>query len=136
PRLSGFWIGMTTPIPRGLAMPLAASMPEDAVAREHDIAAPVPDPPGGLTPYPEACRRAVGRQLSGDLAHTWDADGTTTADPADPLPSDPQWAGHTVYADVREREGAAPPSAVWRVIEGIGGSNGWYSAPLLWRVRG
>lgn len=136
PRLSGFWIGMTTPIPRGLAMPLAASMSEDAVAREHDIAALVPDPPGGLTPYPEACRRAVGRQLSGDVAHTWDDDVTTTADPADPLPSDPQWAGHTVYTDVREREGAAPPSAVWRVIEGIGGSNGWYSAPLLWRVRG
>src|SRR5690625_5277657 len=136
PRLSGFWIGMTTPIPRGLAMPLAASMAEDAVAREHDIAALVPDPPGGLTPYPEACRRAVGRQLSRDVAHPWDDDVTTTADPADPLPSDPQWAGHTVYTDVREREGAAPPSAVWRVIEGIGGSNGWYSAPLLWRVRG
>ena len=26
PRLSGFWITMTTPIPRGIAMPLAASM--------------------------------------------------------------------------------------------------------------
>ncbi|QDB78581.1 SDR family oxidoreductase [Georgenia sp. 311] len=136
PRLSGFWIGFTTPIPRGLAMPLAASMAEDAVARDHDVAALVPDPPGGLTSYRDACRLALGRQLSGQVTATWDDDVTAGADPADPLPSDPEWAGHTVYTDVRERDGAAPPEAVWRVIEGIGGENGWYSAPLLWRIRG
>ncbi|HLT84452.1 MAG TPA: SDR family oxidoreductase [Phototrophicaceae bacterium] len=136
PRLSGFWIGLTTPIPRGLAMPLAASMAEDAVAREHGIADVVPDPPGGLTSYRDACRLALGRQLSGDVTATWDDDVTAGADPADPLPSDPNWAGHTVYTDVRERDGAAPPEAVWRVVEGIGGENGWYSPHLLWRVRG
>ena len=26
--------------------------------------------------------------------------------------------------------------ALWRVIEGIGGENGWYSFPLAWAVRG
>jgi hypothetical protein len=31
---------------------------------------------------------------------------------------------------------AAPPPAVWRVIEGIGGEAGWYSFPLAWSVRG
>jgi hypothetical protein len=25
---------------------------------------------------------------------------------------------------------------VWRVVEGIGGENGWYSFPLAWTVRG
>ena len=30
----------------------------------------------------------------------------------------------------------APPEALWRVIEGIGGENGWYSFPLAWSVRG
>ena len=29
-----------------------------------------------------------------------------------------------------------PPAQLWRVIEGIGGENGWYSSPLLWAIRG
>ncbi|WP_324652500.1 SDR family oxidoreductase [Georgenia sp. H159] len=136
PRLSGFWIGMTTPIPRGLAMPLAASMAEDAVTQDHAVSTLIPDPPDGLTSYRDACRRAIGQQVSGRVAHTWDSDVLETSDPADPLPSDPDWAGHTVYTDVREQDGRASPAAVWRVVEGIGGDNGWYSASFLWRVRG
>lgn len=136
PRLSGFWIGMTTPIPRGLAMPLAASMAEDAVARDHRIARLVPDPPGGLTSYREACRLAIDRQVSGAVTSSWDDDVAAAAGPADPLPSDPSWAGHTVHTDVRERDGRADPAAVWEVIEGIGGTNGWYSTPVLWWARG
>ena len=31
---------------------------------------------------------------------------------------------------------AAPAPALWRVIEGVGGQNGWYSFPLAWSVRG
>jgi hypothetical protein len=30
----------------------------------------------------------------------------------------------------------AEPTALWRVIEGIGGENGWYSFPLAWAARG
>jgi Protein of unknown function (DUF2867) len=30
----------------------------------------------------------------------------------------------------------ASREALWRVIEGIGGDQGWYSFPLAWRVRG
>ncbi|QCU77668.1 SDR family oxidoreductase [Citricoccus sp. SGAir0253] len=135
-RLSGFWISMVTPIPRGIAMPLAASMAEDAVTEEHDITALVPDPPGGLTSYREACRRAIARQFSGTLESTWDDDVLAARDPADPLPSDPEWAGHTVFTDVRQRDGDASPEAVWRAIESIGGTTGWYSTPALWRIRG
>jgi uncharacterized protein YbjT (DUF2867 family)/uncharacterized protein YndB with AHSA1/START domain len=136
--LSGFWIGMVTPIPRGIAMPLAASMAEDAVTEEHDVADIIPDPPGGLTGFREACRRAIERQRTGTVDRTWDDDVLTAMahDPAEPLPSDPEWAGHTVYTDVREREGQVPPDAVWEVVESIGGRNGWYSAPTMWRIRG
>ncbi|MDO5662840.1 MAG: DUF2867 domain-containing protein, partial [Brachybacterium sp.] len=28
------------------------------------------------------------------------------------------------------------PADVWPVIESIGGNNGWYSTPWLWRIRG
>ncbi|WP_277245529.1 SDR family oxidoreductase [Micrococcus terreus] len=135
-RLSGFWIGMVTPIPSGIALPLAASLAEDAVTHGHEVAEVIPDPPGGLTPYREACRRAIEKQTSGEVSTTWDHDVLTSADPADPLPSDPDWAGHTVFTDVREHDGGASPEAVWRVIEGIGGQNGWYSPGLMWRLRG
>lgn len=57
-------------------------------------------------------------------------------DPADPLPSDPEWSGHTVFTDERQRTGDAPPEAVWQVIETIGGERGWNSAAALWKIRG
>ncbi|MGA6227658.1 DUF2867 domain-containing protein, partial [Streptomyces umbrinus] len=46
------------------------------------------------------------------------------------------WAGGSLYTDRRELKVDAPPEALWRVIEGIGGDNGWYSFPLAWAVRG
>jgi hypothetical protein len=56
--------------------------------------------------------------------------------PSDPLPTDPGWAGGSLYTDDRELAVDAPRAALWRVIEGIGGEHGWYSFPLAWRVRG
>jgi hypothetical protein len=55
---------------------------------------------------------------------------------SDSLPTDPNWAGGSLYTDERTREVAAPRDATWRVVEGIGGENGWYSFPLAWAVRG
>jgi hypothetical protein len=55
---------------------------------------------------------------------------------ADPLPTDPQWAGGSVYLDERERSCRADPDALWSVVTGIGGERGWYSFPLAWTVRG
>ena len=56
--------------------------------------------------------------------------------PSDALPNDPDWAGRTVYTDERTAHTTASAEQLWRVIEGIGGQNGWYSSPLLWAVRG
>ncbi|UCM89227.1 SDR family oxidoreductase [Streptomyces marincola] len=55
---------------------------------------------------------------------------------AGPLPSDPAWAGGSLYTDRRERAVDTSPEALWRVVEGIGGENGWYSSPVAWAVRG
>lgn len=138
-RLSGIWISLVTPIPRSITMPLAASLAHDAVTQEHDIAQVIPDPPEGLTGYREACQRAIAWQRASATEQTWDDDvqALTSVDPAEPLPSDPEWAGHTVFTDDRVRESDdVSPEAVWQVVETIGGSNGWYSASALWRIRG
>ena len=56
--------------------------------------------------------------------------------PSDPLPTDPDWAGGSLYTDERDRAVRADPADLWRVVEGIGGEHGWYSFPLAWAVRG
>lgn len=56
--------------------------------------------------------------------------------PADPLPSDPNWAGRAVYTDERTAHSTAPVTDLWHVVITIGGDNGWYSTPILWAIRG
>ena len=135
PWLASQWVNLVTPIPRALAVPIIESLQYDCVAREHDIDAVIPPPEGGLTGYRRAVRLALARMRDGDVETTWRNSDIAGA-PSDPLPSDPDWAGHAVYTDLRERLSDAPPQDVWRVIEGIGGERGWYSFPLAWALRG
>ncbi|MFJ8650205.1 SDR family oxidoreductase [Streptomyces sp. NPDC093546] len=135
PRLSSLWIGLVTPVPPGIARPLAESLRHEVVCREHDIAAHVPDPPG----HPIGCDRALALALrrvrEARVTTRWSSASVPGA-PSDPLPTDPDWSGGSLYTDRRARWVDASPDSLWRVIEGIGGENGWYSFPLAWAVRG
>ena len=132
PKLAGMWVALTTPIPLSMAMPLVQSLQHDAVSDEHDIDQYIPQPDGGLTGYRTAVALALGKERDGQVETTWANAGAAS----DPLPSDPEWAGHKVYIDERTFHGDVDPAKVWTVIEGIGGRNGWYSLPLAWQVRG
>jgi hypothetical protein len=132
PRLAGLWVALVTPIPLSMALPLVESLQHDAVSREHGIDSYVPLPEGGLTGYRRAVALALGKERDGQVETTWASAGAD----ADPLPSDPDWAGHRVYVDERTYSSPVDPAHVWTIIEGIGGRNGWYSLPLAWRVRG
>ncbi|WP_416902626.1 SDR family oxidoreductase [Micromonospora echinospora] len=135
PSLSSHWVGLVTPVPNRIARPLVESLVHEAVAREHDIARYVPDPPGGLTGFDDAVRLALARVRDAEVETRWSTASGPDA-PAEPLPSDPQWSGGSVYTDLRSRRVAAPPDALWQVVEGVGGDHGWYSFPLAWSVRG
>lgn len=132
PKLAGMWVALTTPIPLSMAFPLVQSLQHDAVSSEHDIDRYIPQPDGGLTPYRTAVALALGKERDGQVETTWANAGVAS----DPLPSDPDWSGHTVYIDERTFHGDVDPEHVWTIIEGIGGRNGWYSLPLAWQVRG
>lgn len=134
-RLSSLWVGLVTPVPAALARPLAESLRHEVVVAEHDIAEFVPDPAAGLTGFDEAVRLAIRRVREADVATRWSSASVPGA-PSDPLPTDPEWAGGSLYVDERTRPVDAPAGALWRVIEGIGGANGWYSLPLAWQARG
>ncbi|OKI71431.1 SDR family oxidoreductase [Streptomyces sp. MJM1172] len=135
PRLSSHWIGLVTPVPRALARPLAESLRHEVVCGEHDIARYVPDPPGTPIGFDEALALALRRVRDAKVTTRWSSASLPGA-PSDPLPTDPDWAGGSLYTDRREIEVDASPEALWRVVEGIGGDNGWYSFPLAWAVRG
>ncbi|MDT0381527.1 SDR family oxidoreductase [Streptomyces sp. DSM 42041] len=135
PRLSSHWVGLVTPVPAQIARPLAESLRHEVVCREDDLARYVPDPPGGRLGFDRALRLALQRIKDAEVATRWSSASVPGA-PSDPLPTDPDWAGGSLYTDRRARRSEASPEALWRVIEGIGGDNGWYSFPLAWAVRG
>jgi uncharacterized protein YbjT (DUF2867 family) len=133
PRLSSYWVGLVTPVPNAIARPLVESLIHDAVAHEHDLAAYLPD--RALIGFDEAVRLALAKIRDTAVETRWSSAAGRDA-PAEPLPSDPAWSGGSRYTDVRVQPVAAPVAALWQVIEGIGGENGWYSFPLAWSVRG
>ncbi|MGO2932005.1 SDR family oxidoreductase [Microbacterium sp.] len=135
PWLASQWVSLVSPVPRQLAMPIIASLQNDCVVLEHDIDGYIPPPKEGLLRYRTAVRLALTREAEGQVETSWQS-ATVPGAPSDPLPSDPDWAGHTVFTDLRERESNASSDAVWDVIEAIGGSKGWHSFPLAWAARG
>ncbi len=60
PKLAGMWVALTTPIPLSMSLPLVESLQHDAVSREHDIDAVIPQPDGGLTDLPLSRVAGVG----------------------------------------------------------------------------
>ncbi|MBU6278221.1 MAG: DUF2867 domain-containing protein [Actinomycetales bacterium] len=135
PRLSSHWVGLVTPVPRAIARPLVRSLKHPAVCHEHDIAQWIPDPPGGLITFDEAVRLALTRIREANVATRW-SDASPPGAASEPLPNDPEWAGGTLYKDVRVVDTNASPQALWAAVDRIGGDTGWYSARLLWEARG
>lgn len=135
PRLSSHWVGVVTPVPNGIARPLVESLVHEVVCTEHDIAEYVPDPPQGLIGFDRAVRLALTRIQEAAVSTRWSSAGVPGA-PSEPLPTDPDWAGGSLYVDERSVRVEASPAALWRVLEAVGGERGWYSWSLAWRVRG
>ena len=135
PRLSAHWVGIVTPVPNSLARPLVASLVHEVVCKEDDIQRYVPDPPEGRLGFDDAVRLALQRIRETAVSTRWSS-ASVPGTPSDPLPSDPTWAGGSLFLDERASAVRASPENLWAVIQGIGGENGWYSWPLAWSVRG
>ena len=135
PRLSSLWVSLVTPVPGPLARPLVESLIHEVVCDEHDIARWVPDPPEGLLGFEASVRLSLQRIGEADVATRWSSASVPGA-PSDPLPTDPDWAGGSLYRDERRTAVDAPAEVVWRVLQAVGGESGWYSWPFAWQVRG
>ena len=125
PRLSSLWIHLVTPLSRHIARPLAEGLRNPVVCRDDRAVRLMPQ---RLLAVREAVDSAVTQTLGDQLETSWTDAG--------PMPGDPDWAGGTTYVDRRECEVRAEPRATFGAVQQIGGTNGWYAANFLWRVRG
>lgn len=135
PKLSSLWVGLVTPVPNGIARPLVDSLIHEVVCKEHDIDDYVEPAPEGGIGFDRAVELALVRIRDLDVATSW-TNAATPGAPSDPLPSDPDWSGGSLFVDERERVVDASQKDVWEVVEGLGGDTGWYSWGFGWRVRG
>ncbi len=127
PRLAARWVGLVTPIPNRLAVPLIEGVlqPVTADTERARRLYPAIQP----LPYREAVRRALEETASGAVITRWSGA-----------------LGRAESRVLEEREGlvreartvrvAAPPEVVYRVFSGLGGDRGWPAWSWAWRLRG
>jgi uncharacterized protein YbjT (DUF2867 family) len=135
PKLSSGWVGLVTPVPYTLAKRLVSSLKNEVVASPSDIRKLVPDPKNGLTDFKTAVKLALVKIKDAKVDTRW-SNASVPGTPSEPLPTDPDWAGGTLYKDVRILHSTDSVATVWKRIEAIGGDNGYSTATWAWEIRG
>ena len=135
PKLSSGWVGLVTPVPFQLARRLVDSLKNDVIADNRPIRELIADPKSGLTPFKTAVKLALTRLKTSSVETRW-TDASVPFAPSDPLPTDPDWAGGSLYTDVRTVESTQSAEQVFARIEAIGGDHGYSTATWAWQLRG
>ena len=135
PKLSSGWVGLVTPVPITLARRLVESLKNEVVVRDDSIRKLIPDSKAGLTPFKQAVELALTRIKEANVETRW-TNASVPGTPSDPLPTDTDWAGGTLYTDVRTLHSEDPIQTVWKRVEAIGGRNGYSTATWAWELRG
>lgn len=132
PTLSGLWVGLVTPLPFTLTVPLVQSLQHDAIVEERAVDTVIPAPAEGLLTYKQAVELALCRTANneGAVEAAADADPDDLSEAADSLPLDPQWAGNQSLQD--DRTIVCPDlraDQLWKIVASIGRDHRWYSLP-------
>jgi hypothetical protein len=129
PYLSSLWLGLTTPVYARVGRKLIESLRSASVV-EDDRALRT------FTVRPMGLRRAIARALANEdreLAETRWSDAVSSAG------STASYGGlrfGTRLVDSRAVHVEVPPAVAFAPIRRIGGTQGWYYAHGLWRLRG
>jgi len=130
PRLSSLWVGLVTPISESTARDLIESLRNEVVVRDRPASKRIAHQP---VPFAEAVRRALHQTRTGEVPTRWSERDWR---PAEPLPTDPAYAGGTMLQDRRERDTSAPAGDVAWAFSRVGGANGYYGVSWAWSIRG
>ncbi|MFQ3578094.1 MAG: SDR family oxidoreductase [Verrucomicrobiia bacterium] len=127
PTLAARWIGLVTPIPNRLAIPLVQGIAHSLLGDTRRAAELFPE----VRPvaYSEAVRLALQKIREGFVETRWSgalADGNHF--------ELQDWEG--LIQEVRRTSVAAAPESVFRAFCGLGGERGWLVWGWAWRLRG
>ncbi|MEM9419569.1 MAG: DUF2867 domain-containing protein [Planctomycetota bacterium] len=135
PKLAARWVGLVTPIPNALAVPLVAGVTQDLIADTSKARKLFP----WITPIPfqDAVRFALTKIERGEVETSW---SSAVVDAA------PAKGGGQVDTVIEDREGLArdqrtlatdiPAEHVFAAVQSVGGENGWYVYRWAWWLRG
>jgi uncharacterized protein YbjT (DUF2867 family) len=130
PGLSSRWVGLVTPLPVGVARPLVDSLKNEVIVDDDTAMRLFPYDPMS---YRESVRRALDVTMDRRVETRW-SDAATS--PAQPLPTDPVWAGGLRFEDKQAAESSASPDDLFWAFSRVGGEVGYYGFGWLWRLRG
>lgn len=125
PRIAGLWVGLVTPIPNRLAVPLMEGIVEPVVAdtaRAESIFASI---------NPTSYRDAVIAALEPDIEVETRWSGALHDTPAYELTD-----REGLMREVRSIEVKASPQKVFAAFTSLGGDRGWHRWNRAWKVRG
>jgi uncharacterized protein YbjT (DUF2867 family) len=119
-----FWVGKLTPVPASIGKPLIDGMRSDSILRNDTAQNIFPhiQPIG----YIQAVQHSLEQLKPESLEPVWN-DGEKPA---------VQFKHKGFLIDHRKIYIKAPSEVVYRIIENLGGQNGWLYADWLWRLRG
>jgi uncharacterized protein YbjT (DUF2867 family) len=127
PRLAALWVGLVTPIPNRLAIPLVQGLVTSVVGDMTRVAREFPE----VRPRPY--RQAVADALAGMDAAAVETRWSGALHPgAGPTVSDREG----VIREVRSVAAEASPTAVYDLLTSLGGDRGWLAWNGAWRLRG
>lgn len=128
PKLAALWVGLVTPIPNCLAVPLVEGVVQPVVADTSRARALFPDI--DPIPYEEAVSRALARTEAGEVVTRWSVAGGPTP------PRSRLEDKEGVVREVRTRLVDATPEQVFRSFASLGGERGWRVWGWAWELRG
>ncbi|MDW8357334.1 SDR family oxidoreductase [Thermus sp.] len=126
PRLAALWVGLVTPIPNRLALPLVEGILHPLVADTGRARALFPevDP----LPYRKAVELALERTALGEVETRWSGALFGQAYRLEDREG--------LIREVRSLPVEAPPEALFQVFSALGGERGWLVWNWAWALRG
>lgn len=127
PLLSGLWVGLITPVPNSLAVPLVAGILRPVVGDTGKASKHFP----GISPisYVEAVKRALKKTEQSAAETRW-------TDSLGPGESYKLTDREGLFKEVRSVLTLAKRESVFRSFTSIGGDKGWLAWNWAWRLRG
>jgi uncharacterized protein YbjT (DUF2867 family) len=127
PRLAALWVGLVTPIPNRLAVPLIEGVVHPVVADTSRARADFPEIEP--TDYREAVARALQKTTENAVATRWSS--ALGSAPAFELSQ-----SEGMIRETRSCRTSADPSAAFRAFSSLGGDTGWLFWNWSWSARG